>query len=111
LIREFTQPKRRTKFMTKRRVVLIQLISVTLIAACKAAKLNPLREQDTTAQSAGFKLRADQVNANQSPGYRTGQICGNCRYARPADAASLACDMFPGRSVPSHAWCEHYEAK
>jgi hypothetical protein len=97
--------------MPNRRIVLFQLISVTLLAACKAAQLNPLREQDTTALSAGFKLRADQVNAQQSPGYRKGQICANCRFSRAADAASLACDMFPGRSVPSAAWCQHYEAK
>jgi hypothetical protein len=87
-----------------------QLSTVALLAACQVASLTPLREQDISAQSAGFKLRADQVNPTQSPSYRRGQICANCRFSRANDTENLACDMFPSRSVPSNAWCAHYEA-
>jgi hypothetical protein len=105
-----TISKQKEIAMPQRRTVLTQLIAVALLTACQSARLTPLREEDVTAQSAGFKLRAEQVDPMRSPSYRKGQVCANCRFSRTVEAQNLGCEMFPGRSVPVNAWCEHFEA-
>lgn len=77
-----------------------------------AAGLPPLDSNDPNAKALGFVTDASKVDSVANPRFKSTQKCGTCaQFKGAASAASAACTIFPGKSVPSTGWCKVWAAK
>lgn len=97
-----------------RRHFLIQAIVVTaalpfagslLVDRVQAQALKKLPLDNATAKALAYAENASTV---KHPGFKPGSHCGNCQFFT---AATGACTLFPGFSVPATAWCSAWARK
>ncbi|MBW8368015.1 MAG: high-potential iron-sulfur protein [Arenimonas sp.] len=97
-----------------RRRFLIQAVVATaalpfvasgLIGTVQAQALKPLPVDN--AQAVALKYILDATKTKE-PIFKPGSNCGNCQFFT---AATGACTLFPGFSVPAAAWCSAWAKK
>lgn len=86
---------------------------VPSIAQAQTPPATPVNEKDALAQSLGYHADAKKVDTKKWP-KRAGaegqkQFCYNCQFYQakgdPKTTAEAPCQIFAGKSVKSHAWC------
>ena len=97
-----------------RRRFLIQAVVATaalpfvasgVIGTAQAQALKPLPLDNP--QAVALKYIADATKTKE-PNFKPGSNCGNCQFFT---AATGACTLFPGYSVPAAAWCSAWAKK
>lgn len=97
-----------------RRRFLIQAVVATaalpfvasgLIGTAQAQALKPLPADN--AQAVALKYVVD-ASKTKEPTFKPGSNCANCQFFT---AATGACTLFPGFSVPAAAWCSAWAKK
>ncbi len=97
-----------------RRRFLIQAVVATaalpfvasgVIGSAQAQALKPLPADN--AQAVALKYVAD-ASKTKEPTFKPGSNCANCQFFT---AATGACTLFAGYSVPAAAWCTAWAKK
>ena len=70
-----------------------------------AQELKPLPADNATAKALAYAADAATVD---HPNFKPGSNCANCQFFT---AATGACSLFPGFSVPAKAWCSAWAKK
>ena len=91
----------------------LPLFASSFKALAAEGKIELVKETDPQAQSLGYHSDAKKVDTKKFP-KRAGpagakQFCYNCQFFQakgdPKAAAQAPCQIFMGKEVPSHAWC------
>lgn len=80
-------------------------VAPALVGTAAAQDLKPLPADHATAVALGYV--ADAKNAKHAS-FKPGSDCANCQFFT---AATGACTLFPGFSVPAAAWCSAWAKK
>ncbi|KFL37672.1 high-potential iron-sulfur protein [Arenimonas donghaensis] len=80
-------------------------VAPALVGQAYAQELKPLPLDNPQAKALAYALDASAV---KHPSYKPGSNCANCQFFT---AASGACTLFPGFSVPAAAWCSAWAKK
>lgn len=80
-------------------------VAPALVGQAWAQELKPLPLDNPQAKALAYALDATAV---KHPSFKPGSNCGNCQFFT---AASGACTLFPGFSVPAAAWCSAWAKK
>lgn len=69
-----------------------------------------LDEKEPQALQLGYRHNATEVDKKKFPGYKPGEVCGNCQFfqSKVASEEWAPCSMFPGRQVNVNGWCSSY---
>jgi hypothetical protein len=99
-------PSRR-QFLVRAAVIAAALpfVAPALVGTANAQALKPLPADNATAIALGYVADA---KTTKHPSYKPGSTCGNCQFFT---AATGACTLFPGFSVPAAAWCSAWAKK
>lgn len=99
-------PSRR-QFLVRAAVVAAALpfVSSAVIGTASAQALKPLPADHATAVALAYV--ADAKTAKHA-NFKPGSSCANCQFFT---AATGACTLFPGFSVPAAAWCSAWAKK
>ncbi|MBP6596873.1 MAG: high-potential iron-sulfur protein [Arenimonas sp.] len=76
-----------------------------LVGTAAAQALKPLPSDNATAIALAFAADAKTV---KHASFKPGSNCANCQFFT---AASGACTLFAGYSVPAAAWCSAWAKK
>jgi hypothetical protein len=80
-------------------------VAPAVIGQARAQELKPLPLDNPQAKALAYALDAKAVD---HPSYKPGSNCANCQFFT---AATGACTLFPGFSVPAEAWCSAWAKK
>ena len=102
-----------TRLTSSRRQFLIRAALVTaalpfastLVGVAHAQALKPLPLDNATAVALAYAVDFTQV---KHASFKPGSNCANCQFFT---AATGACTLFPGFSVPANAWCSAWAKK
>lgn len=86
-------------------VVAVPFVAPALVGSASAQALKPLPTDNATAVALGYV--ADAKTAKHAS-FKPGSNCANCQFFT---AATCACTLFPGFSVPAAAWCSAWAKK
>ena len=81
-------------------------VAPALVGQARAQELKPLPLDNPQAKALAYVL--DAAEAAKHPNFRAGSNCANCQFFT---AATGACTLFPGFSVPAEAWCSAWAKK
>jgi len=81
-----------------------------------ADALPDLKESDKLAKDAGYKADANKVDTKKFPKRakpeNKADFCHNCMFfTAEADGKKGTCQLFAGKLVSSHGWCNNYVKK
>lgn len=99
--------------MNRRTFVIHSLVGSAALAAAAMSRADAPKVAETDAQAValGYKEDATKADKVKFPKYAAGQHCGSCQlYQGPASGLGN-CALFPGKAVPSTAWCSAYAKK
>ena len=85
--------------------VAIPFVAPALIGRAAAQALKPLPADNATAVALAYVADA---KTSKHASYKPGSSCGNCQFFT---AATGACTLFPGFTVPAAAWCSAWAKK
>ena len=99
-------PSRR-QFLIRAAVIAAALpfVAPSLVGTASAQALKPLPADNATASALGYVADA---KATKHASFKPGSNCANCQFFT---AATGACTLFPGFSVPAAAWCSAWAKK
>ena len=99
-------PSRR-QFLIRAAVVAAALpfAAPALVGTAAAQALKPLPADNATAVALAYVADA---KTSKHASYKPGSSCANCQFFT---AATGACTLFPGFSVPAAAWCSAWAKK
>lgn len=83
----------------------IPFVASGVIGTAQAQALKPLPVDN--AQAVALKYILDATKTKEA-NFKPGSNCGNCQFFT---AATGACTLFPGFSVPAAAWCSAWAKK
>lgn len=83
----------------------IPFVASGVIGTAQAQALKPLPADN--AQAVALKYVADATKTKEA-NHKPGSNCANCQFFT---AATGACTLFPGFSVPAAAWCSAWAKK
>ena len=83
----------------------VPFVAPALIGRAQAQALKPLPADNATAVALAYVADA---KASKHASFKPGSNCGNCQFFT---AATGACTLFPGFSVPAAAWCSAWAKK
>ncbi len=83
----------------------IPFIAPGLIGSAAAQALKPLPADNATAVALGYVADA---STTKHASFKPGSTCANCQFFT---AATGACTLFPGFSVPAAGWCSAWAKK
>lgn len=100
--------------MTTRRafVTTMPLAGAAALYLPRAHAQAALDPKDPQAAALGFVADAAQVDKAKYPKFAAGQQCANCQlFGGAAGAATGACPIYAGKTVPAKAWCSAWVKK
>jgi hypothetical protein len=80
-------------------------VALRMIPEAVAAGLPRLPLDNPQAKALGY---VEDATASKNPGYKVGSMCSNCQFFT---AATGACAIFQGFSVPPKGWCTAWAKK
>lgn len=83
----------------------VPFVAPALVGNALAQELKPLPADNATAKALAY---APDAAAVKHPNFKPGSSCANCQFFT---AATGACSLFPGFSVPAKAWCSAWAKK
>ena len=101
-----TQNPSRRRFLVHAAVAAVAVPFVgRFISTAQAQALPKLSLDDPTAKALAY---AEDYTKVSHPSFKPGSNCANCQFFT---AATGACTLFPGFSVPAAAWCSAWAKK
>lgn len=85
--------------------VAVPFVAPAVIGTASAQALKPLPADNATAIALAYVADA---KTSKHPNFKPGSNCANCQFFT---AATGACTLFPGFSVPAAAWCSAWAKK
>lgn len=83
----------------------VPFVAPALVGQAWAQELKPLPLDNPQAKALAYALDYKTV---KHPSFKPGSNCANCQFFT---AATGACTLFPGFSVPAEAWCSAWAKK
>ena len=83
----------------------VPFVASGVIGTAQAQALKPLPADNATAKALAYAPDATKVS---HPNFKPGSNCANCQFFT---AATGACTLFAGFSVPAAAWCSAWAKK
>ncbi len=102
--------------MTSRRQFMMTLVpaaaALSAVTCARAADAAKADEKDPAATGLGYKHDATKVDAKKYPGFKAGNVCGNCQfYQGKATDAWAVCPLLGGKQVNGKGWCSAWAKK
>lgn len=101
------QSPSRRRFLVRAAVLAaaVPFVAPALVGTAAAQALKPLPADNATAIALAYVADA---KTSKHASYKPGSSCANCQFFT---AATGACTLFPGFSVPAAAWCSAWAKK
>lgn len=102
-----TQSLSRRRFLVRAAVLAaaVPFVAPALVGSAAAQALKPLPADNATAIALAYVADAKDT---KHASFKPGSNCANCQFFT---AATGACTLFPGFSVPAAAWCSAWAKK
>lgn len=98
-------PSRRHFLVRAAVLAALPFAAPALVGTAAAQALKPLPADNATAVALGYVADAKDT---KHASFKPGSSCANCQFFT---AATGACTLFPGFSVPAAAWCSAWAKK
>jgi hypothetical protein len=95
----------RRRFLTHAAVAAAALPLLARFSPAEAAPLPRLPTSNPQAKALGY---VEDASKTTNPAHKPGSVCANCQFFT---AATGACALFAGFSVPPKAWCTAWAKK
>ena len=94
------------------KITLAGALAGTAGRAALGADRVPLSQDDPVALALSYVADASTIDPAKNSLYKPGNNCANCMQFKDVDAnGNGGCSLFPGKSVPSAAWCKAWIKK